>query len=104
MTTLKNKKIKSKLPVKDVKAKLPIKMVKPKSLPVKTVKAPTIKTVKAPVKPKSVKSKVKLIVEFDKADKADNPSKYIDKLKKLVFKIKNQTLETDNRIRFGWNY
>ena len=28
----------------------------------------------------------------------------IDKLKKLVFKIKNQTLETDNRIRFGWNY
>ena len=40
----------------------------------------------------------------DKADKADNPGKYIDKLKKLVFKIKNQTLETDNRIRFGWNY
>ena len=99
MTTLKNKKIKSKLHVKP-----PPDKTKPKSLPVKTVKAPTIKTVKAPVKPKSVKSKVKLIVEFDKADKADNPSKYIDKLKKLVFKIKNQTLETDNRIRFGWNY
>ena len=97
MTTLKNKK-KIKLPIKPP----PVK-TKPKSLPVKDVKA---KPKSLPVKPKkpSVKSKVKLIVEFDKADKEDNPGKYLDKLKKLVFKIKNQTLETDNRIRFGWNY
>lgn len=98
MITLKNKKIKSKLPVKpDVK----VKMVKPKSLPVKAVKDTKPKSL--PVKPKG-KSKVKLIVEFDKADKEDNPGKYLDKLKKLVFKIKSQTLETDNRIRFGWKF
>ena len=97
MTTLKNKK-KIKLPIKPP----PVK-TKPKSLPVKDVKA---KPKSLPVKPKKppIKSKVKLIVEFDKADKEDNPGKYLDKLKKLVFKIKNQTLETDNRIRFGWNY
>ena len=98
MTTLKNK-TSVKTPVKTKppnKAKPKIKEIKAKL----SVKAP----VKPPVKPKSVKSKVKLIVEFDKADKADNPGKYIDKLKKLVFKIKNQTLKTDNRIRFGWNY
>ena len=96
MTTLKkNKTVKPK--------SLP---VKPKSLPVKTIKQPIKTPVKLPVKTKkpSVKSKVKLIVEFDKADKEDNPGKYLDKLKKLVFKIKSQTLETDNRIRFGWKF
>ena len=93
MTTLKkNKKVKPPT----------VKAVKP----VKAVKAPPVKPIKPkslPVKPKS-KSKVKLIVEFDKADKEDNPGKYLDKLKKLVFKIKSQTLETDNRIRFGWKF
>ena len=82
------------------------KTVKPKSLPVKPKSLPIKTPVKPPVKNKkpSVKSKVKLIVEFDKADKEDNPGKYLDKLKKLVFKIKSQTLETDNRIRFGWKF
>ena len=70
--------------------------VKPK---VKLVKP--IKPVKLPEPKIKVKSS-RLIVEFDKADKADNPGKYVDKLKILVSKIKNQTMETDNRIRFGW--
>ena len=102
MTTLKNKKIKSKLPVKP-----PPDKTKPKSLPVKAIKDTKPKSLpakpKKPIKPQ-IKSKVKLIVEFDKADKEDNPGKYLDKLKKLFFKIKNQTLETDNRIRFGWKF
>jgi hypothetical protein len=96
MTTLKNK--------TSVKPKIPIK-TKPKIKEIKTKNSvkPPVKLKSLPVKPKS-KSKVKLIVEFDKADKEDNPGKYLDKLKKLVFKIKSQTLETDNRIRFGWKF
>ena len=59
--------------------------------------------VKAKVKAKSKVKKQGIIVEVDKTEtKKNNPQKYLDKLKNLIYKIKNQTLETDNGIRFGW--
>lgn len=64
-------------------------------------KEPVKKVVKEPVK--KVNKKVdKIIIEYNvKKDETDE-IKYSGKLNKLLFKIKSQNLDTDNRIRFCW--
>ena len=69
---------------------------KPKSEP----KKPEGKAKPTKSEPKK-KCKQKVIVEIEKRETADD-NRYDDKLKHLLFKIKNQNNYTDAGIRFGW--
>ena len=55
------------------------------------------------VKVKNVKKQQVLIIQADK-NECKNENKYSDKLKCLINKIKSHTLETDDKIRFGWKH
>ena len=91
------------------------KNTKPKPKPKPKIKVKPKPKIKVKPKPK-IKNVVKnqknskdtfpkntnVIVEIDKSAEGSNPQKYLDKLKNLIYKIKNQTLETDNGIRLGW--
>ena len=74
---------------------------KPKSEPKKPEgKAKPKKSEPKKPEPKK-KCKQKVIVEIEKRETADD-NRYDDKLKHLLFKIKNQNNYTDAGIRFGW--
>ena len=93
------KKTKNKVKPKPVKE--PVKKTKkePKKEP---IKKESIKKEHKPVKNELVKKKI--TVEYTSKENDDlDESKYSEKLKKLLFKIKEQHTDTDNRIRFCWN-
>ena len=71
---------------------------------IKKVKKEKVESVK--IKDVNVKNKKKqqvLIVQADR-NECKNENKYSDKLKCLINKIKSHTLETDDKIRFGWKH
>jgi hypothetical protein len=70
---------------------------KPKSKPKTKAKV----KVKVKTKEHETKKTNKVIVEIEKTNE-NSESLYNDKLKHLLFKIKNQNNFTDTRIRFGW--
>ena len=47
------------------------------------------------------KDKGTFIIDTDESDRK-NTNVYNEKIKNLVYKIKNQSLDTDYGIRFGW--
>ena len=78
----------------------------PRSKPKKEKGKPKGKPNKEKVKPKKEKVKLKqtegkVIVELEKKKEPDEQV-YGDKLKSLLFKIKNQNNYNDNGIRFAW--
>lgn len=101
-------KVKSKKEPKGKSKKEP--NIKSKKEPkVKPKKEPMAKPKKEKVKPKKEKVKLKqtegtegkVIVELEKKKEPDEQV-YGDKLKSLLFKIKNQNNYNDNGIRFAW--
>jgi hypothetical protein len=104
-------------PVKQSKSKpskskpsKPSKPVKPSKKPVKPSKSESKPSKKPSKKPSEKPSKIKplkqpkITVDFLSKENNDlDESKYAEKLKKLLFKIKEQHIDTDNRIRFCWN-
>ena len=107
MEKSKKESIKNKTKNKELPKKESVKSKKKIKEPVKSKKKTQCK--KGPVKPKkkelpkkdSVKSKKdsnKIIIEVDKNE---NKLLYSDKLKHLIYKIKNQDINTD-KVTFGW--
>ncbi len=98
----KNKKKKINKLVKKVKIKTKSKNANTKNLKNKSANTANSKNKNITHSKESFVKNPKVIVEIDKNYEGSNPQKYEDKLKNLIYKIKNQTLDTDNGIRFGW--
>jgi len=59
------------------------------------------KSKKEPPQKKEKESR-KVIVEIEKKEKECDETRYVEKLKHLLFKIKNQHTNIDSGIRFAW--
>ena len=64
---------------------------------------------KAKAKPKAKEDKVKpkkepkgIVFKIDNTEETINENKYAAKVKKIIQNLKNNSVETDNRIRFCW--
>ena len=81
-----------------------IKPPKPKSKPPKPPKPPKPKAEKVKPVPKKEKRTLKIVIDSspNHEDIIKGEHMYSEKLKNLVYKIKNQSLDTDYGIRFGW--
>jgi len=88
-------KIKPKVKPKNVKPK-----PKPKPKKEKNNK-PKQKPKPKPKKEKKSNPKGTIRIDIDQSD-CKNTNVYNEKIKNLVYKIKNQSLDTDYGIRFGW--
>jgi len=72
---------------------------KPKSKP-KPKKKPEPKPKK---EPKKKEHRIKIVSNVEKDTETIDENKYSLKVKKMLSKIKDQYIDTDNRIRFCWN-
>jgi len=78
----------------DSKVKSTLPKAKPKS---------TESKAKPKLEPKEPKKKKSITVQYNEPKDTDiDENKYSQKIKKLLFKIKNQNTDIDNRIRFCW--
>jgi hypothetical protein len=56
-----------------------------------------------PKDPEPKKNKIKIVSNVEKDTETIDENKYTLKVKKMLSKIKDQHIDTDNRIRFCWN-
>jgi hypothetical protein len=98
----KKKKIKEleKEPEKKSVKKVVKKVVKE---PEKKVEKKVVKKVPKKEEPEKVKRKITVEYDTQKENTELDESKYAEKLKKILIKMKEQQVDTDNRIRFCWN-
>lgn len=85
-------------PEKEPKPKTKPKPAKPKPAKPKPKKTKEVKPKPKKTKPK----KGRVLVETISPEKEQDPERYSDKLKHLLFKIKNQNNFNDFGIRFAW--